>query len=162
MEKPEEGKTETKSKRCTLGWNWGHYDLNDEGFIFKVNNTEWFTLPYKAISVANPNGKNEVAIELTHDQKQLEIADVLTELRFFIPNPDVEDEDENEEGEGNKKAKEDVDEEESAEIGKTPSQILANKIIKKSGLGEYAGQIICTIPEIPMLVPRGKYNLEIY
>ena len=158
--KKEETKVENKSKRCTLGWNWGHYELTNEGFMFKVNNAEWFTLPYKSISVANPNGKNEVAIELTHDPKQLEKADVLTELRFFIPNPDVGDEDED--NEEVKKTSDDVDEDPSVDVGKTPSQILANKIIKKSGLGEYAGQIICTISDIPMLTPRGKYNLEIY
>jgi hypothetical protein len=29
-----------RPKRCTLGWTWGHYDLKDDTFMFKVNNQE--------------------------------------------------------------------------------------------------------------------------
>jgi structure-specific recognition protein 1 len=97
-----------------------------------------------------------VAIEFIQDQKAMERADVLTECRFFIPNPELEEE---EYEEGKNKEAEDNNEEEK---GKTPAQIVSNRIIKKAGIGEYAGHCIAAIPECPMLIPRGKYNVEFY
>ena len=156
----EEEKKASKSKKCTLGWNWGYYDLDDKAFTFKVNNQEWFNIPYKYISLASANGKNEVAVELVTDQKDLERADVLTECRFFVPNPDADEEDVN--TEEKKKVQEDVDDQDNGEKGKTPAQIVSNRIVEKAGIGEYAGHVIATVPDCPMLIPRGKYDLEIY
>ncbi|CAI2371605.1 unnamed protein product [Moneuplotes crassus] len=145
------------SKRCTLGWNWGFYDLDDSKFTFRVNNQECFHIPYQHISIATANGKNEVTVEINKDEKTATRSDILTECRFFVPNPDL-DEEEKAEKDGVKE----TDEIDIEEIGKTPAQIVTNRIIKKAGIGEFSGDIITSIPECPMLIPRGKYSLEIY
>jgi hypothetical protein len=70
------------------------------------------------------------------DAKSMERENVVAECRFFVPNPDVDEED--------KKAEEEVDEEEK---GSTPAQVVCNRVVKKAGIGEYAGHVIATVPE---------------
>lgn len=53
----------------TKGWNWGHYQLNDEGMEFQVNNQRCFSINYKDIALSSANGKNEVAFEFSGDQE---------------------------------------------------------------------------------------------
>lgn len=31
-----------------------------------------------------------------------------------------------------------------------------------AGLGEFAGEMIATLPELPMIIPRGKYSFDMY
>jgi structure-specific recognition protein 1 len=49
----------------TKGWNWGHYNLEQEGLAFSINNQKCFVINYKDIALSNANGKNEVALEFT-------------------------------------------------------------------------------------------------
>jgi structure-specific recognition protein 1 len=51
----------------TKGWNWGHYNLEQEGLAFSINNQKCFVINYKDIALSNANGKNEVALEFTQD-----------------------------------------------------------------------------------------------
>jgi structure-specific recognition protein 1 len=44
----------------------------------------------------------------------------------------------------------------------TPAQLLNEKIIKAAGIGEFAGEMIATLPELPMIIPRGKYSFDMY
>jgi structure-specific recognition protein 1 len=34
--------------------------------------------------------------------------------------------------------------------------------MKAAGIGEFAGDVIATFNELPMLIPRGKYTLDMY
>lgn len=43
----------------------------------------------------------------------------------------------------------------------TSAMILSSKIKKLAKIEEFAGDAIATIPELPMLVPRGKYSLDL-
>lgn len=40
--------------------------------------------------------------------------------------------------------------------------MLNEKIIKATGLGETAGEAIATLPDLPFIIPRGKYTLDLY
>ena len=98
-------------------------------------------------------------------------------MRFYVPNSELdslEEEKKKEETgkeEEEKKEKkedgaaddeEDDDEEEEEEISITPAQIFNEKIIKAAGIGEFAGEMIASLSELPMLIPRGKYSFQLY
>lgn len=40
--------------------------------------------------------------------------------------------------------------------------MLNEKIIKAANLGEFAGEMIATVPEVPLIIPRGKYSFDFY
>ena len=37
-----------------------------------------------------------------------------------------------------------------------------DKIVAKAGLGDFQGDILCSFEELPMMIPRGKYTLDMY
>lgn len=99
-------------------------------------------------------------------------------MRFYVPNNELENMDEEDrdkkqkEKEERKKEKKDkkegdeeVDEEGSESENEpeiTPAKVLNDKIIKAAGLGEFAGDVIASLPDLPMIIPRGKYSLDFY
>jgi hypothetical protein len=60
----------SKSKQCTKGWNWGHYELEKENFEFKVNGQPCFSIPYTQIGLSSASGNNEVTFEFQDTQMQ--------------------------------------------------------------------------------------------
>ncbi len=44
----------------------------------------------------------------------------------------------------------------------TAAKLLHEKIIKAAGIGEFAGEMIATVPEVTMTQPRGKYSFDFY
>ena len=52
------------------------------------------------------------------------------------------------------------DDDEEVEI--TPAKILNDKIVKAAGIGEFAGEVVASLAELPMIIPRGKYSLDLY
>lgn len=104
-----------------------------------------------------------------------EKGDILTEIRFYVPNNELEmleEEKKEEKKEVKKKAPkkaggseaEESEEEEEEEEGQqmTAAKLLNEKISKFAGIGESAGEMITTIPEVKMLIPRGKYSFDLY
>lgn len=61
-------------------------------------------------------------------------------------------------GSGNEDGEEDEEDEEEEESIITPAQIFNEKIIKAAGIGEFAGEMIASLSELPMIIPRGKYS----
>jgi len=57
-------------EKAVKGWNWGYYQLEEDNFVFNVNQQRCFTIPYKDIAVANASGKNEVALEFQKGDKK--------------------------------------------------------------------------------------------
>lgn len=86
-------------------------------------------------------------------------------MRFYVPNTELELMQEkkgdkkksNEEVKGN-----DEDEESEEEEQMTAAKILNEKIVKAAGLGEFAGEMIASLPNLPMVIPRGKYSFDMY
>lgn len=102
-------------------------------------------------------------------------------MRFYVPNNELENMNEGKEKEEEKKKEKQVpkkkntekeegeadddeedEEEEDEEPEITPAKVLNDKIIKAANLGEFAGDVIASLPELPMLIPRGKYSLDLY
>ena len=123
-------------KRCTFGWSWGYYCLNDKSFEFKINNQQCFELEFDRIAMASANGKNEVAIDIVDQTKNNEKGDLLAELRLFVPNPEIQED----VGENKK-------DEEEKEAARTPAQVTADDILDKAGIGNFAGEMITRIPD---------------
>ena len=104
-----------------------------------------------------------------------EKGDILTEMRFYVPNNELEmlEEERKEESKKEEKkkapkkagasdAEESEEEEEEEGEQMTAAKLLNEKIIKAAGIGEFAGEMITTIPEVNMLIPRGKYSFDLY
>lgn len=44
----------------------------------------------------------------------------------------------------------------------TAAKVFNEKILEKAGLGDSAGDVLAHFPDMPLLVPRGKYSLDLY
>lgn len=95
-------------------------------------------------------------------------------MRFYVPKNELDNREEEKREEKPKAAKKDVkkegedgeededEEEEEQEVEITPAKVLNDKIIKAARIGEYSGDIIASLPELNLLIPRGKYSLDMY
>ena len=101
-------------------------------------------------------------------------------MRFYVPNNELGNQEEDkEESKKNDKKKEEKKKEtkEKMEDGEedeedksdneepediTPAKVFNDKIIKAAGIGEFAGEVVASLAELPMLIPRGKYSLDLY
>ena len=67
-----------------------------------------------------------------------------------------------------KKAKDDKEEakdgdkSDASDDEDTPATIMNEKILQHAGIGDQAGDIIAQFEDLPLMVPRGKYTLEMY
>jgi structure-specific recognition protein 1 len=75
---------------------------------------------------------------------------MLTEMRFWVPNQEEEAKSEEGDGEG------------EGEDQTTAAKLLSEKIVKAAGLGEFAGEMIASLANLPMIIPRGKYSFDLY
>ena len=102
-------------------------------------------------------------------------SDILCEMRFYVPNSELDNiesgDNKKEEKKKEKKDKkekgdnsevEEEEEESDNEPEMTPAKVLNDKIVKAAGLGEFAGDVIASLPDLPMIIPRGKYSLDFY
>ena len=44
----------------------------------------------------------------------------------------------------------------------TAAKLFDQKIHKKANIGEFAGEIVASIQDLPMVIPRGNYSLDFY
>mmetsp|Transcript_25537 Transcript_25537/g.19311 ORF Transcript_25537/g.19311 Transcript_25537/m.19311 type:complete len:121 (-) Transcript_25537:893-1255(-) len=82
-------------------------------------------------------------------------------MRFYVPkneldNLDEEEKKKEEDGQG----EEGEGEDEGQEI--TPAKVLCDKIVKAAKLGEFAGEVIASLSELNLLIPRGKYSMDFF
>jgi len=102
--------------------------------------------------------------------------DMLCEMRFHVPNNELElyEEERIQTKEAAKKAKKKQGGEENKEENKaqeveesddeemTAAKLFNNKVVAAAGIGQFAGEIICSIQDLPMIIPRGKISLDFY
>lgn len=88
---------------------------------------------------------------------------MVCEMRFFVPSvAPVGKKEDPKAGEEKKAEEEHPEGEEGKEEEVTPAQQLYQDIIKKANIGTFADEAIVTLPELPMITPRGKYSLDMY
>ena len=97
-------------------------------------------------------------------------------MRFHVPNNELElyqedrEQAKEEERKKKKEAKKAAGEEEKkadessddSEDDMTAAKLFDQKIHKKANIGEFAGEIVASIQDLPMLIPRGNYSLDFY
>jgi len=91
-------------------------------------------------------------------------------MRFYVPNSELDSvqddkksqKEEKKKEEKKEKTSEDGSEDEEEEPELTAAQVFKDKITKAAGLGEFAGDMITSLAELPMIIPRGKYSFQLY
>ena len=79
-------------------------------------------------------------------------------MRFYVPNMEETENEKMKNGE----AGAEPDEGENSEEEVTPAKIFNDQILKRAGLGESAGEFIAQFEDLPLMVPRGRYTLQMY
>jgi structure-specific recognition protein 1 len=123
------------------GWNWGDLDLTKNELTFEVQGKPAFEIPYDMITNSNQSGKNEVAVDMTMEQKNDTAGDEIVEMRFYIPGT-IEGEGEEEE--------------------KTKASAFYEQLKEKADIGHYSGDAIASFTDILFLTPRGRFDIDFY
>jgi len=120
------------------GWNWGQASIDGGNVSFNVEDKQTLEVPLTDISQASAQ-KNEAVIEFGGDDTALPEDEVVVEMRFHLPAATGED---------------------VTEMDGTPAEDFVDKI-KQSGDLEVAGASLVTLDDVPVQVPRGRYDLEL-
>ena len=90
-------------------------------------------------------------------------------MRFHVPNNELDvwaeqKEKEREERHKNRKDEETKDKQESSDDDEemTAAKLFNQKIVERANIGQFAGEIVCSIQDLPMVIPRGNYSLDFY
>jgi len=54
------------------------------------------------------------------------------------------------------------DDEDDEDEQMTAAKLFNQKIVERANIGQFAGEIVCSIQDLPMLIPRGNYSLDFY
>lgn len=125
----------TKSKIATRGWNWGEGKIEGKNFDFLVDGRIGFQLPSQNVNQVSAS-KGDVTLIFENDNERCEVEDQLVELRLFVPPP---------------KSGEDTD----------PADALKEQFLGLAGSKASSVRSICTIPDVKVLVPAGRFDLVI-
>lgn len=124
------------------------FEFEDNHLMVKAEDGTMMSIPYPMIrnSAVYNNDELEIQIPLEDNNEQ---HDVLCEMRFYIPrNEDTQ-----------------MDEEEVTEdqvVTTSIAQELYQNIEKKANIDKNTGELICTLENLPLVVPRGKYTVNLY
>lgn len=119
-------------------------ETDGEKLIGKYQEAEIFSLPFGKVNNTGIYNRNEVEIDIPFEEFN-EQNDVFCGIRLFIPGkPEI------------------VPEGEDAVPEPTLAESIHNVIRKKSKLDENAGDLICSFPNLPLVVPRGKHTVDMY
>lgn len=160
-------------KEHTLrGWNWGKGHFGKEEMQFEVQNKPAFEIPYDEISNTNLASKTEVAVELRlleegdtdgvmtggarkRGRKAGGGRDQLVEIRFYVPGVVKKEADGSDAEADNEEGDEDAEEQSAATL-------FYNTITEKAEVGEVAGDSFATFENILHLIPRGRFEIDMY
>lgn len=119
-----------------LGWHWGDVSMEGNNLNVSVAGCPAFEVNAQDIVQVTTPSKNDLAIELVQDDTRDQSEDLLLEIRFFQPATGDEDAD-------------------------SHLQSLKEKLVKKSGVAETKMESIALLNDVPLLVPRGRYEIDI-
>jgi len=105
--------------------------------------TSILELPFSEMTTTNVYRQNEVELQFFYDEGREMDGVILTDLRLLVPPVEV----------NNSEALNDAIH---------LAEDIAKSIKKKIGLGKMAGDLLVTLEDLPMTVPRGKYSLDLY
>ncbi|UKK02445.2 structure-specific recognition protein 1 [Theileria orientalis] len=124
-----------KDEVAGSGWHWGTYEFENATFRLRINNSSGIEIDTKSIAQATIPSKTDLAIEFKTNSTVFN-SDDLVEIRFCVPGKtDPED----------------------AEI---QLEDLKQTFLMKSGLDEMKSEKIALLMDVPLIVPRGRYEIE--
>ncbi len=144
-----------RNELAVKGLNWGKAQVDGEMLNFIINDKLGFDLSFKDASNVVLSAKDEVAIEFATNDNDKKL-DSLCEIRFYVPGVPKKDTDEDDEmllEEGSKNEEGEEEEEDRANT-------LFEAIKAATDLDQVTGEILAELPEMPCIVPRGRYGLE--
>jgi structure-specific recognition protein 1 len=127
--------------------------------VFSVDGLTAFELPLHLIAQAVAQSRNEVALELHHDESSAaQQPEALVEMRIYIPE-EQKQQAAGEEGEVAAAAAGGEDEDEERE---TPAQLFARELQLRGDLGAASSTPLASFEKLLFSVPRGKYDVELF
>ena len=131
----------TDQELSVNGRNWGDIKVEDSQLSFDVDGKKAFEVTMKDIAQASLQGKNEVAIEFQADDTATATKeDALVEMTFYVPP------------------------ESSTFVGddeKSSAKVFLEKVLEKADLVTSSNDIILSMPEVAVVVPRGRYEVQL-
>ena len=120
-----------------------------------------FELPLHLIAQCVAQSRNEVALELHHDEAGVggAQADSLVEMRIHIPDPPKRRTGEDGQEEAGDAADDAEDEDEEAD---TPAQLFAQLLQVTGDIESTATNPLATFEKLLFSVPRGRYDVDLY
>ncbi|CDJ49471.1 structure specific recognition protein I, putative [Eimeria brunetti] len=119
-----------------LGWHWGDVSMDGNNLNVSVNGCPAFEVNAQDIAQVTTPSRNDLAIELVQDDTRDQTEDLLLEIRLFQPATGDDESD-------------------------SHLQSLKEKLVKKSGVAETKMESIALLNDVPLLVPRGRYEIDI-
>ncbi|KAJ2297351.1 FACT complex subunit [Coemansia sp. RSA 2706] len=143
----------------TKGWNWGKPDFESTTMTFRVDNRPMFDLPMSHVSNTNLANKNEVSIEFQPPRgrllKRKNVPDELVEVRFYVPGTTTT-------AASAKKGSDDEASVAGDEEEVSAASVFHDTIKDRADLGQVIGDSIVQFSEILCLIPRGRYNIDMF
>jgi len=138
------------------GHNWGRVEVEESRLRFLVGDKLGFDLNLKEASNVVQSAKDEIAVEFGAPGDASRRLDSLAEIRFYVPGAPKKEVDEIEEldASDNEEAKTSV----AVPEDRTASLFAAIKA--GTDLDAITGEMYTELADLPCLVPRGRYNLE--
>ncbi|RQX71376.1 transcriptional elongation factor FACT80, partial [Toxoplasma gondii CAST] len=125
-----------RGQQAYRGWHWGDVKMEGNNLQLTVDGCAAFDIHAQEIAQVTTPSKNDLAIELIQDDTRDQQEDQLLEVRFYQPFAGDDD------AEG-------------------PLQQLKQKLVKKSGVAETKMDSVALLNDVPLLVPRGRYEIDI-
>ena len=132
------------------GKNWGEATVRGSQLVFAVGNKPAFHVNCSDISAVSQQGKTDVLLEFAVDDTTgATEKDALFELSFHVP-PTSQVHAAPAPAEG---------EEDAAPV---PAKVLADAILTRASVGPITGEPIALFSEVAVLIPRGRFSLEMH
>jgi len=140
----------TSGEVSVSGKNWGEATVRGSQLVFSVAAKPAFHVNCSDISAVSQSGKTDVLLEFAVDDTTAAAEkDALFELSFHVPPtsaahaapPGAEGE------------------EDTAPL---PAKVLADSILTRASVGPITGEPIALFSEVAVLIPRGRFSLEMH
>ncbi|ORY79403.1 hypothetical protein BCR37DRAFT_381540 [Protomyces lactucae-debilis] len=151
-----------RKEHALKGWNWGKTDITGSDLSFIVNGKNAFDLPLKHIANTNLTGKAEVSIEFglpgeadesnKDAKREARLVDQMVEIRFFVPGQADKGDDAGSDKEGEADPVEEV----------SNAQVFYDTLKDRADVGETAGDAIASFSDVVCIVPRGRYEIDMF
>ncbi|EFC39409.1 predicted protein [Naegleria gruberi] len=143
-----------KVETCMKGVNWGKPVIKGSHMMMYFEDKELFSISLADdIKNCQKIPKNsELLLEFRDDEHTDKNSIQLTEIRFVCPETSEPAEDQDEEEQ----------EEKNLAIKDMTADALHEKISQKADLSKDLGTPVASFSQMPVLIPRGKYNVDLF